>query len=267
MYRALLDTTTQLSDTIVTVDGLRPLIRIVSLCVTCIILPLNAAASTIDPDSTIGTVSDAPSGAFANGSMEGWTERSFVGNTRYEMVTEADTPVLKGHTQEMASILYREEDVDLLETPVVNWSWKVDRVFSDTNEQTKDGDDFPARLYVVAQTGFLPWETMAINYVWSSHLPIGEFWANPYTDKAKMIVMDSGELNVGRWVAHSRNVAEDFMTLFDTEIDEINGFAVMVDGDNSKQESVAWFGEISFSSEIMKSGASTESESLSSTGS
>ena len=246
-YRALVRTAPRLADSVSQKSGLHSLVRAFSLFATCIILQFPASATTFDPADIVGTVSDSPSGAFANGSLDGWEERSFEGNTDYELVTDHETRVLRGHTRQQASILYREQIIDVRKTPVVNWSWKVDRTFKDIDEQTKDGDDFPARLYVVTKIGFLPWETLAINYVWSSHLPIGESWSNPYTDKAKMVVIDSGDTNVGRWAAHSRNVAEDFKTLFDTDIEQIDGFAVMVDGDNSKKESVAWFGEISFS--------------------
>lgn len=188
-----------------------------------------------------------PPGVFSNGSLDGWSERSFEGNSVYELVDDNGVKVLKGYTDKQASIFYREQSVDLARTPVINWSWKVDRIFKDINEKERSGDDFPARLYVVAKTGLLPWDTLAINYVWSSQLPIDDSWPNPFTDKAQMVVIQTGDTDVGKWTTHSRNVAEDFKSLFNKDIDEINGFAVMVDGDNARKEATAWFGEISFS--------------------
>lgn len=227
------------------------LARVIGICTLFSATSVSALATTAAAVNSSNSASISAVGAFAGGSLEGWSERSFEGNTEYELVTDAqtNTQVLKGHTNKQASILYREQTIDLLETPVVNWSWKVDRTFADIDEKAKSGDDFPARLYVVAKTGFLPWETLAINYVWSSQLPVGDSWHNPFTDKAKMVVVESGSANVGTWMSHTRNVAQDFKTFFNTDIDEIDGFAVMVDGDNSQQEAVAWFGEIQFSPE------------------
>ena len=227
------------------------LVGLISFCAACNILPFSVNATTTEIVSSNTTLSSSPTEAFAGGSLDGWTERSFEGNTDYQLVTDAETnaTVLQGHAKKQASILYREQSIDLLKTPVINWSWKVDRTFTDINEKAKNGDDFPARLYVVAQIGFLPWDTLAINYVWSSQLPVGDSWSNPFTDKARMVAVESGDANVGVWQTHSRNIAEDFKTLFNTDIEEIDGFAVMVDGDNSQQEAVAWFGEISFSSD------------------
>ncbi len=193
------------------------------------------------------TPSDKPTGAFTPDALDDWSERSFAGNTRYELVEDAGIKVLRGHTQGKASILYREQTIDLQTKPIIEWSWKIDNTYKNIDERSRDGDDFPARLYVVAQTGFLPWETVAINYVWASETDIGEDWVNPYTEKAHMVAVQSGDEQSGSWVLQSRNVAEDFKTYFDTDITELSGYAVMVDGDNTGQEATAWFGQISFS--------------------
>ncbi len=190
---------------------------------------------------------DGPTGDFSNASLKGWKERSFAGNTDYEMVEEQGSRVLRGHTNGKASILYTEQSVNLKNTPVIEWSWKVDRTYEGINERSRQGDDFPARLYVVAKTGFLPWDTLAINYVWSADAPLGDSWANPFTRKAQMVVVQTGNQHVGTWVQQQRNVAEDFKTYFDTDITDLSGYAVMVDGDNAKREAIAWFGQIQFS--------------------
>ena len=186
------------------------------------------------------------SGSFAPKSLDGWSERSFSGKTDYQLVNDKGLRVLKGHTQGKASILYREQTVDLIKNPVIHWSWKVDRTYMNIDEQAREGDDFPARLYVVAQVGFLPWETLAINYVWASKVAEGESWTSPYTKKAMMIAVQSGDAHVGSWTIQSRNVAKDFKTHFGMDIKELSGFAVMVDGDNGMREATAWFGEIEF---------------------
>lgn len=213
---------------------------------TVAITALLSAVSTAHLAQANISVSDEPSGQFSSGSLASWEERSFKGNTHYELVQDNGVQVLKGQTRGQASVLYKERSIDLDKTPIVNWSWKIDKTYDGIDERTRGGDDYPARLYVVAKVGFLPWETLAINYVWASNTEIGESWKNPFTDKAIMVVVDSGDMNAGKWTMHSRNVAQDFKNLFGKNIDEINGYAVMVDGDNSGQEATSWFGEISF---------------------
>lgn len=189
---------------------------------------------------------NAPSGPFAKQNLEGWKERSFEGKTDYRLVEDQGVAVLQGHTQGQASVLYRENKVDVSSTPWLEWSWKVDQVYTDIDERTREGDDFPARLYVVVQTGFLPWQTVAINYVWSSQQDIEEDWANPFTDKAHMVVVQSGQEQAGEWVHERRNVVEDFRKYHGIDVASLDGYAVMVDGDNGNRNATSWFGEIRF---------------------
>ncbi|MFK7890651.1 MAG: DUF3047 domain-containing protein [Granulosicoccus sp.] len=188
-----------------------------------------------------------PLQANAFGTVEGWKERSFAGNTEYQLVELDGVDVLQGHTQGQASIFYKEQDINLEDTPVVNWSWKIERAFENIDERTREGDDFPARLYVVARVGLLPWNTLAINYLWASQNATGTQWASPYTEKAMMVAVQSGNDDAGEWTTHSRNVADDFQTLFGRKVEKIQGYAVMVDGDNTGNEATAWFGNIRFS--------------------
>lgn len=194
-------------------------------------------------------LSQQPSAPFKDLTLKNWKEKSFSGNTHYELVQLDGTRVLKGSTEGAASILYREETIDISKTPTISWSWKIEGVYDDIDEKSKSGDDFPARLYVVTKTGILPWQTLALNYVWSSEQGVGDSWSNPFTAKAKMIVVQSGNSNAGKWVTQSRDVAADFKKYFGKDIKKIDGYAVMVDGDNADKNGTAWYADISFSAE------------------
>lgn len=211
--------------------------------VSALVLPVSGGATAM-PLAPDGDLIPKP---FPDTSLSDWQERSFAGNTDYAIVEENGVRALRGHARGTASVLYRERMIDLRKTPMLEWSWKIDRVYPSIDERTRDGDDYPARLYIVVRTGFLPWETLALNYVWSStDDAVGESWLNPFTDKARMIPVRAGATDVGRWASQRRDVAADFQSAFGLSVDEIDGYAVMVDGDNGKREAVAWFGDIAF---------------------
>jgi len=175
--------------------------------------------------------------------LRDFKERSFKGNTDYAR----DGTGIRGETQGAASVLYREEEIDLTQTPILKWRWKISNTYGQSHdEQSKSGDDYPARLYVVVKTGFLPWQTLALNYVWSSNQPVGTVWKNAYTDKAVMIVVDSGEDKASLWQHHQRNIKADFNTHFGIEVDTLHGYAIMVDGDNTGKQATAWFDAVEF---------------------
>jgi len=207
-------------------------------------LPSGVKAESDSP--ILAASSPAVNRAFPVESLEQWREKSFSGNTSYTIQNEDGVKVLKASTINAASVLYRQDAIDLTTTPWLEWTWKIEATFASIDEKTKAGDDFPARLYVTAKTGPLPWQTIAINYVWSSHQAIDTVWVNPYTNKSIMVAVQAGNASAGQWVSQRRNVVEDFKNLFDIDVKQLAGYAVMVDGDNSSQTGTAYFGNIEF---------------------
>jgi hypothetical protein len=199
----------------------------------------------------------APAVAFAgtilpvlkNANLAGWESKSFEGETQYSTEAGSDRLCVRAKTNGAASGLFREMEVDLNRTPYLNWSWRVDNVYENNNEPTRDGDDYPARVYVVKSGGLLFWRTQAVNYVWSSHQPVGASWPNAFTDHAAMIAVASGSTDTGTWKTHKRNVRDDFKEAFGDDIAAIDAIAIMSDSDNTGQQASACYGDIYFSSD------------------
>lgn len=183
---------------------------------------------------------------FSDNDLKGWEEKSFVGHTRYKLVTSDNRTVLEANTQGAASVLYKKMVVDLTKTPWIHWSWKISNTYEGLNEQSKAGDDYPARIYVVYKKGILPWNTRALNYVWSSSMPRLQSWDNAYTKKARMIAIRSGSENTGKWMQEKRNLREDYFKQFGEYIDRIDGVAIMADSDDSGMQATGYFGDIYF---------------------
>ncbi len=179
--------------------------------------------------------------------IEVFKQKGFVGKTDYKVVTLDNRPVLRAKSNRNASALYREMEINLIETPYLNWQWRVENTLPITNQKVKAGDDYPARVYVVVKQGIFPWQTKALNYVWSNKQESEVFWANPFTAKAVMIPVRQGREGLGQWKNERVNVAEDFFRIFGERIDKADGVAIMSDTDNSRGSAVAYFGNIYFS--------------------
>lgn len=191
-------------------------------------------------------------GRFSTGDLEGWEEQVFDGKTDYRLVENSGKTVLQARSNNSASGRFKRVRIDLDDTPVLHWSWRVNNLLSNVDERTKAGDDYPARLYVVFSGGLFFWRTRAINYVWSSNQPVGTTWDNAFTGNAKMIAVESGDTWLGEWVGVERNVATDYRRLFGQEPGMVDAVAIMSDTDNSNQQATAWYGDIWFSAESMK---------------
>ncbi len=183
-------------------------------------------------------------GRFSSGDIDNWQVREFEGETRYRIVELDGRKVLEADSVSSASSLYLERKIDLSETPVLEWSWRIDKPPGVTNERTKDGDDFAARVYVVAPGEGLFGLPLSISYVWAGRAKVGEFWPNPFTSRVMMFALDSGDASAGAWRTHRRDVRADFLRLFGRKVDRLEGVAIMTDSDNSGLKARAWYGDI-----------------------
>ena len=183
-------------------------------------------------------------GRFSAGDTEGWQVRDFEGETRYRIVEAGGTRVLEAESDSAASSFYLEREIDLAARPVLEWRWRIEAPLRVPDERVRAGDDFAARVYVVAPGEGLFALPVAISYVWSGGAPVGADWPNPFTSKVRMVAVESGAARAGAWRSYRRNVREDFRRLFGREVDELEGVAVMTDADNSRQRARAWYGDI-----------------------
>lgn len=177
-----------------------------------------------------------------------WEEKSFDGNTTYQSASDDSGSYLSARADMAASALFLNRDIDVTQTPILSWRWRVKAFNGASNHLIKTEDDFPARLYVVVREGFLPWETLALNYVWADDKLDREAWKNPFTDKAVMVPVARGREGMGEWRSHRVNIVEDFKRYFGKDITEISGIALMTDADNFGGVSAADYGEITVSS-------------------
>jgi hypothetical protein len=184
---------------------------------------------------------------FSKDAITTFKQQSFVGKTSYQVVELNGEQVLKAATRKTASALYREIEVDLTSTPYLNWRWRVENNYKIDDQESKAGDDYPARVYVVVKTGIFPWQTRALNYVWSNTVIEKPFWPNPFTGKAMMLPLRSTADEFGRWYPQRVNVAEDYYRVFGERIQSIQGIAIMSDSDNSGGSAIAYYGNINFS--------------------
>ena len=187
--------------------------------------------------------------SFESGDLSGWEEKEFKGKTDYSIAYVEARKVLVAKSSASASAMFREIEIDLEKTPWLNWTWRIEDTLGAIDEKSKEGDDYPARVYVVISGGIFFWKTRALNYVWSNNQPVGSYWPNAYTSNAVMLAVESGRKNLGKWLYNKRNVREDLRKLFGKEIRYIDAVAIMTDTDNAGGKAESYYGDIYFTKE------------------
>lgn len=199
---------------------------------------------------------------------DGWKPLTFPKipqHTNYDLVRDGDHVVVRAASQASSSGYTKEILIDPKEYPIIRWRWKVVNVLKAGDVTRKEGDDYPARLYVTFQYesakvglfGKAKYEAArliygrypplgAINYIWESRAPVGTAMPNPYTEQVHMIVVESGAAKLNTWVTEERNVYEDYKRAFGEDPPMISGVAIMTDTDNTGESAEAYYGDIIF---------------------
>lgn len=213
----------------------------------------------------VSPFSTAPAGVELPGAWVHRTLPRVERANRFSLVAGDGGTVLEVMSDAAASTLIHPLDVDPAKTPLLRWRWSVSNPVRGSDFTRKGGDDYAARVYVLfdfpaERLGLgdrvkislarslhgteLP--TAAIAYVWGTRQPVGSIGPNPYTDRVRMIVVESGEARVGEWVDYQRDVAADFMRLFGEPAPRITGIAVSADTDNTGERVTTRFGDLRF---------------------
>lgn len=109
-----------------------------------------------------------------------------------------------------ASIITDAEGVDLKETPILRWKWRVDELPQGADGREKSKDDQAIGIYV-GSGGML--SNKSVSYRWDTNTPKGSKGSATYGGgiaKVKWYTLRNKEEGTKKWIVEERNVAKDF---------------------------------------------------------
>ena len=188
--------------------------------------------------------------------------------TSYSVKEWDGLAAIEARAESSMALLGRKVEVDLHDTPILCWRWRVEHVLKSADIHKRSGDDYAARVYLAFS---LPEDAMslttqatlkiarsiwgkdmpdaAINYVWDNKHPLGMQVANAYTSRAQMIVQQTGNTHAGKWIEERVNVKTDVAKLFGTDKAKLFLLAIAADSDNTKENVKSGFADLHFVSE------------------
>lgn len=221
----------------------------------------------------------APVGTSKDPLPSGWEPYQFEKiprRTAYEIVLDSGAPALRAHAESSASALRRKVGVDPVKSPLIEWSWKVERAVEKADCSRKTGDDCAARVmllyrYDPSRASLLErakFESMKslhgeyppfamLVYAWTEDRAADDPFTSPYSDRVKVIPVRRGSAQAGKWLLEKRNHLEDFRKAFGEEPTEIDSAALMTDTDNTGSSVTAWYRSLRFASPAPSTSTST----------
>ena len=232
---------------------------VVVLAAGCAMAPERPDGAAILPQLTLFS-ENPPSKALPH-NWHPWSLSRFKPPSRYQLVDNGGTTVVKANARATASGLIHYVDVDPRASPLLEWRWKV----MDLHPSETSADDSPVRI-VVSFSGDLdklpfmdrlfydnfrlftgqqlPYA--ALMYVWGSRTPKEGIVPNPYTTRIKILAVENGRDKLGTWQSVTRNVREDFKRAFGEEPGTVISVGILTETEEPGNEMEAYYGDISF---------------------
>ncbi len=184
-------------------------------------------------------------------------------HTSYTLHSDDEINCLKAESNGSASALIHKSEFNIYEFPYAKWCWKVENLYKKGDARSKKGDDYPIRIYAIfkydpkkasfgerlkykaakALYGKYPPHS-ALSYIWTSKEHKERVLINKFDDKSRMIPLQQGPSNVGKWQDQAVNILEDYKIAFGKDPPEIASIAIMNDSDNTKESSISYVDHI-----------------------
>ena len=184
---------------------------------------------------------------FSSEELKELKEKKLKGETSWSLGLNENGTYIRAEAEGKGSGLGKEIKINLLKTPFINITWKVEKGLSGIIENSKKGHDYAARVFVIKKTGATALSNRAISYVFSSNNSINDNWPSPYTKKSIDYVLSTTKKNNNEWVTVKANVKKHFKKFHNLDVVELTGVAIMTDTDNSKMKAISYYQNIYFS--------------------
>ena len=186
----------------------------------------------------------------AKGVPEGWQGGQTWGLPQYDMtVVENDGHrVLRLRSKVESSTISKDikGKVNLKQTPILEWSWRVVELPKGANAAKKAIDDEAAQIYVTWPRFPEAVRSQIIGYIWDTTAPAGTIVKSEKTGTVTYVVVRSGSADLGKWLTERRNVAEDYRKIYGGQPDNPAVISLAIDSDDTSSSAESFFGSILF---------------------
>jgi hypothetical protein len=185
----------------------------------------------------------------SKGIPEGWKGGNW-GSPKYDFaIVEAEGQrVLHLKSDGDSSTIARDvkNKVDLGETPILEWRWKVTKLPRGADARKGETDDEAGQIYVTWPRFPEAVRSRSIGYIWDTTAPVGATFKSEKTGTVTYVVVESGPAKLGRWITEQRNVVEDFKKIYGGEPEGPGAVSISIDSDDTRSSAEAFVGALFF---------------------
>ena len=185
----------------------------------------------------------------SKGLLEGWKGGNW-GSPKYDFeVVEVDGQrVLHLKSEGDSSTIARDikGKVDLKETPILEWRWKVTKLPRGADARKVETDDEAGHVYVTWPRFPEALRSRIIGYIWDTTAPVGSTFKSEKSGTVQYVVVESGPAKLGQCITVQRNVVEDFKKIYGAEPENPGAVSISIDSDDTRSSAEAFVGPLLF---------------------
>jgi hypothetical protein len=145
-------------------------------------------------------------------------EELYKRDYKYKVVQEGGKKFLRYEGTEAKHLnfpLIDKKEINIYETPILKWDWRIFDIPEGGDEDSSTLNEVAASVYVVFDTSRILFQKVpvTIRYTWSSKYPVGSVFSK-LRGRQKILVIGTGENNLGEWQTFERNIVEDYENIF-----------------------------------------------------
>lgn len=172
------------------------------------------------------------------------------GSPAYDMTIEEDggKKILHLKSKNEGSTISKEVKgkVNLKDTPILEWSWKMVALPKGGNSCVKATDDQAGQVFVMWPRFPEQVRSRIVGYVWDTTQPVGTTCKSEKTGMVTYIVVRSGAGEVGKWFTERRNVAQDFKKIYGEDAENPGVVSISIDSNDTSSYAESFVGPIAF---------------------
>jgi hypothetical protein len=172
------------------------------------------------------------------------------GSPTYDItiVEDGGKKVLHLKSKNEGSTISREVKgkINLKDTPILEWTWKMVTLPKGGNSCVKATDDQAGQVFVMWPRFPEQVRSQIIGYVWDSTQPVGTTCKSEKTGMVTYVVVRSGAADVGKWMTERRNVAQDYKKIYGADPENPGVVSVSIDSNDTGSYSESFVGAIAF---------------------
>jgi hypothetical protein len=172
------------------------------------------------------------------------------GSPAYDFTIEEDggKKVLHMRSKDEGSTISKEikGKINLKETPILEWRWKMVTLPRGGNSCVKATDDQAGQVFVTWPRFPEEIRSRIIGYVWDTTQPAGTVCKSEKAGMVTYVVVRSSAADVGKWFTEQRNVREDFKKIYGEEPENPGALVLSIDSNDTHTQAESFVGALAF---------------------